>query len=303
MRENICNIKSITYIVMIGCLAMLPCFTAAADKQMQVNDVSLAYVDEGTGVPVVFVHGAFSDLRVWEPQRKAISEKHRFIAYTQRYFGNKKWDDNDKKYSQVTHSDDLAAFIRKLDTGPVYLVGRSYGATIALRTALQNPDLVRGVVAQEPTIAMAIAMGNPEYKKILQKERSGLEAAQKAAKDGNLALATQLFADWTNNQTGGFERLPDDSKAVHLENGHTIPLHFSRAKPPKVTCKDLSQLKMPVALTMGEFSRPFFKILIQSAHDCINGSELIEIPGARHAASSQNPHAFNEYLLKFLGKH
>ena len=303
MRNKFINLKSITSIIIVACLAMFPYFTKAADKQMQVDGISLSYIDTGKGKPVVFIHGAFSDLRVWEPQRQAISEKHRFIAYTQRYFGNKQWPDSSKKYSQVTHSEDLAAFIRKLDVGPVYLVGRSYGATIALRTALSNPDLVRGVIAQEPTIAFGVAMGNTDYKKILQKERSGLKPAKKAAMEGDLTLATQLFADWTNNQTGGFDRLSDDLKRVHLENGHTIPLHFSAAKPPKVTCKDLSQLKMPIALTTGEFSRPFFKILVQSAHDCINGSELFEIPGARHAATSQNPQDFNQFLLKFIAKH
>jgi pimeloyl-ACP methyl ester carboxylesterase len=303
MRDKLINIKSITYIVFLGCLTMFPYLTKAATHQMQANGVSLSYIDEGTGQPVVFVHGAFSDLRVWEPQRQAISEKHRFIAYTQRYFGNKQWPDSNKKYSQVTHSEDLAEFIRKLNVGPVYLVGRSYGGTIALRTALKNPELVRGVVAQEPTIAFAVAMGNPEYKKILKKERSGLKPAKKAAKEGNLSKATQLFADWTNNQAGGFDRLSDDLKTVHLENGHTIPLHFTATKPPKVTCEDLNQLKMPIALTSGEFSRPFFKILIQSAHDCINGSELFEIPGARHAATSQNPKDFNQFLIKFIDKH
>ena len=36
-------------------------------KEVEVNGVRLQYVEHGSGEPIVFVHGAFSDLRVWEP--------------------------------------------------------------------------------------------------------------------------------------------------------------------------------------------------------------------------------------------
>jgi pimeloyl-ACP methyl ester carboxylesterase len=33
-------------------------------KEIEVNGVRLSYVEQGFGEPIVFVHGAFSDLRV-----------------------------------------------------------------------------------------------------------------------------------------------------------------------------------------------------------------------------------------------
>ncbi len=42
-------------------------------KQMRVNGVDLAYVEEGRGETVVFVHGAFGDWRNWERLRPAIA--------------------------------------------------------------------------------------------------------------------------------------------------------------------------------------------------------------------------------------
>lgn len=276
---------------------------AVQEKQMNVNGVSLSYIEQGQGTPVVFVHGAFSDHRVWEPQREASADRFRFIAFTQRYFGTSKWSDSGEQYSQVTHAADLAEFIRKLDVGPVYIVGRSYGATVAIRMALQHPELVLGVIAQEPVIALAIGMSDSAKKSILKHERSGLAATHNAAKNGNIAEATQLFADWTNDQPGGFDALPAETRAVHLDNGRTIALHFSAPRPPKITCTDLGQLKSPLAITTGELTRPFFKILAQAAHNCVSGSQLIQIPDARHAATAQNPKAFNAVLLDFLTSH
>lgn len=125
--------------------------------------------------------------------------------------------------------------------GQVYLVGRSYGGTLALRTALYYPELVQGVVAQEPTIAAA-AVTDPESKATLKKERSSLGAVKQAAQKGDLETATRLFADWTNNNPGGFDALEDEVRSVHLQNGRTIPLHFARPKGPKISCDDLGMI-------------------------------------------------------------
>ena len=56
---------------------------AKAAKEVEVNGVRLQYVEYGSGEPIVFVHGAPSDLRIWEPVRKKIAKRYRFIAYTQ----------------------------------------------------------------------------------------------------------------------------------------------------------------------------------------------------------------------------
>jgi len=238
---------------------------------------------------------------VWEPQREAIAAKFRFIAVTQRYFGTDPWPDDGANYSVVTHTSDLAAFIRALDIGPVYLVGQSYGGTVALRTALFFPDLVMGVVAQEPTIA-ASAVTEPAQKALLKRERSELAGAKQAANDGNIEAAARLFADWTNDQPGGFDALTPALRQVHLENGRTIALHFAAPRPPQITCEQLSKMQPPVVITTGEMTRPFFKVLAETAHQCIPGSELVQIANARHKAFSQNPEAFNQVVLEFLAK-
>lgn len=273
---------------------------ASAQSSIKVNDIEIPFISEGKGAVVVFVHGAFSDNRVWHPQRQEIAAHYRFVAPTLRYFGSLPWADDGRKYSQNTHVQDLVAFIRKLNVGPVYLVGRSYGGTLALRTALDYPQLVKGVVAQEPTIA-AGAVKRIENKAILKQERKGLKSAKQAAMKGNYNEATRLFADWTNNDPGGFDNLDDDLRKVHLENGRTIPLHFNSVpRNSKASCDELSGISIPVTITSGELTRPFFDILAKTAQQCIPGADLKKIPAARHAATSQNPGAFNSVLIDFL---
>ena len=281
----------------------LVCSSSYAESEptqsVKINGIELHYISEGHGPAIVFVHGAFSDHRVWEPQREVVAAHARFVAPTMRYFGTAPWVDSGEKYSAKTHTEDLIAFIRALDVGRVYLVGRSYGGTIALRAALQHPELVKGVVAQEPTIA-AGAVTDPQTQQLLKKERSGLAASKQAVKRGDLDTATRLFADWTNDNSGGFDAISNQLRSVHLQNGRTIPLHFAAPRGPKISCADLGTIRSPVVITTGELTRPFFRILAEAAHRCIPGSDLVTIAGARHAATSQNPDSFNAVLLGFL---
>lgn len=76
---------------------------------------------------MVFVHGAISDYRTWNRQRAALAAKrYRAVSCTQRWFGTEPWGTDGPGPGWIaTHADDLAAFIRALDAGPVYLVART----------------------------------------------------------------------------------------------------------------------------------------------------------------------------------
>jgi pimeloyl-ACP methyl ester carboxylesterase len=42
------------------------------------------------------------------------------------------------------------------------------------------------------------------------------------------------------------------------------------------------------------------QICADAVHRCVRGSQLVVIPNARHAASAQNPAAFNKALRDFV---
>ena len=79
-------------------LLILPVVVAAQDfnaasagekasqlKNVRVNDVELHYLENGKGVPVIFVHGGLDDYRMWEAQIKPFSENYHVFAYSRRY--------------------------------------------------------------------------------------------------------------------------------------------------------------------------------------------------------------------------
>ena len=205
-----------------------------------INGARLPYVDEGRGPPVVCLHGAFADHRNWGPQRAVIARGHRYIAYSQRYFGPDPWPDAGELYSQETHIADLATFIRTLDAGPAYVIARSYGATVSLLAALRHPELIRALLVQEPQVKSLVT--DPDEQAVLREEALGLAAVRAAANAGDTDGATRLFFDWVNGQDGGFELIPEEARRFHLANGRTIALHFAAPPAPRLSCAEVQAL-------------------------------------------------------------
>ena len=160
-------------------------------KEAEVNGVHLPYVEQGSGEPVVFVHGAISDLRAWEPIREEIAKKYRFVAFTQRYFGTGAWKDDGKQFGVATHAADLAKLITALNTGPVHLVGWSYGGAVATEAALKNPSLVRSLILYEPAAWEVLSPDSPEGKEALEDRATLFGPAVAANKAGDPVQATR----------------------------------------------------------------------------------------------------------------
>ena len=272
---------------------------ASAVKRMSVNGADLVYLEQGQGAPVVFVHGAFSDHRAWEGQREAVAQRYRYIAPTQRYFGTAPWPDSGEKYSLATHADDLAVFIRDLRTGPVHVVGWSYGGAIALALAVQHPELVKSLFLHEPSLATFVTDA-ADVKAAGEDRRDMTAPAAGASKAGDTAGAVRLFFDGVNGQPGIFETLPPAAQSMFLDNARTIPLLFAAPPPPAISCAQLGQITVPVAIAKGELTRVSYRILADTASRCIPGSRLVIVSQGRHAAPAVIPAVFNEALLGFL---
>ncbi|MBX0290722.1 alpha/beta hydrolase [Hymenobacter sp. HSC-4F20] len=90
------------------------------------EDVKLHYIDQGTGNPIVLIHGWPATYEMWEYQLAELPKHgNRVVAYTRRGFGNssKTWEGNDYD----TFAEDLNAVLETLNLQNVTLVGFSMG--------------------------------------------------------------------------------------------------------------------------------------------------------------------------------
>ena len=109
------------------------------EKMIQVDGLKTCYLEEGSGPPVVFLHGASlgSSARAFERNLPAFAAAgFRAIAYDQPGFG---LTDNPTDYSTSYRTQFIVKFLDAIDANRATLVGHSQAAGMAVRVALQHP--------------------------------------------------------------------------------------------------------------------------------------------------------------------
>lgn len=124
------------------------------DMECRVNEVSIHFVEHGTGLPLVALHGAGVDHREIEAAVEAIvpGTGYRRIYPDLPGMGRSSADG-------LTCNDDvvtlLGKLIEQLGARPVLLLGHSYGAYLARGVAARRPDAVLGLALLCPIAEQA----------------------------------------------------------------------------------------------------------------------------------------------------
>jgi len=264
-------------------------------RHVHVNGVDLEYVDEGSGVPVVFSHGGSSDIRYWEPQREFFSSRYRFVAYSHRYHGSGPPPARGE-YSAEAHVDDLVALISRLGE-PAHLVG--FSTAIALRTVLRAPDIVRSLTIIEPNIPWLLE-GDPEGEAVLAWWRAENQRVLNEA-GGDAVRRGALWFELVNNRgPETFEEQPQALRRMWLDNyTATRPAALT---PAPLTAGELGTITTPTLALGGEFGMPYSRSILERIARTIGPSHLVIVSGATHFMSYQIPDRFNQEVVDFLDR-
>jgi pimeloyl-ACP methyl ester carboxylesterase len=276
---------------------------AQAAKEVEINGVRLQYVEQGSGEPMVFVHGAPSDLRTWEPVREVVAKNYRFIAYTQRYFGTEPWPDDGKNFSIPTLADDLATFITSFNAGPVHLVSWSFGGLVAMQAAVKNPTLVRSLILYEPNVISVLPAESAEGKAAREDRSKMLAPVIAANKAGDAVQAAKLAREaWLQLGPGGFDREPQTVQTRVLDNARTMLLIFGAPAPPAITCDMLKNFPRPTLVMRGEKTQVSNVLISEAISKCIPGAQLVVLQNVNHDGPSRDPAAFTGAIFEFLSR-
>lgn len=109
-----------------------------------VNGIQLAYQVFGDGDPLVLLHGSFGSVEMFGPNVAALAAGRMVIGVDLQSHGRTPATDRPMRHE--TMGDDIAALIRHLGFGRADVMGFSLGGGVALRTAIQHPDVVRRLI-------------------------------------------------------------------------------------------------------------------------------------------------------------
>ncbi|MBV9786912.1 MAG: alpha/beta hydrolase [Chloroflexi bacterium] len=109
-----------------------------------VNGLELYYEIHGSGEPLVLLHGGLGVGSMFGDVLTSLSQSQQVIAVDLQAHGRTADIDRPLRYEHM--ADDIAALIQHLGFTKTNVMGYSLGGGVALRTAIQHPELVKKLV-------------------------------------------------------------------------------------------------------------------------------------------------------------
>lgn len=266
--------------------------------------VDLYYEDQGTGQPVVLIHGYPLDGHSWAGQQQPLLDAgYRVIAYDRRGFGQStKTDDG---YDYDTFAADLTALIDGLDLHDVILVGFSMGTGEVAR-------YIRTAGADRVAKAAFIASLEPFLMKTDDNPSGPLtqewvDDTVATVKQDRAAWFDGFYSDFYNLDENLGSRLSEehlaDDKRVALLSGETAAWAAVPTWPTdfRADVAAVRESGLPVLIVHGTSDnilpidatgRPFSKLLPDAVYR--------EVEGAPHGLLATHTDEVNAILLPFV---
>ena len=254
----------------------------------------LFYEVEGSGHPLLLIHGGLGSLRMWDEQVPVFAQHYRVIRYDARGYGRTETED-----VPFSNRADAAAVLEHVRAASCHLIGQSRGGSIALDLTLERPELVESLVV--------VASGQGGYEPELPADVvpppwDEMERLWEAKEWAPLAeLETRVWVDgWGQPQTrvdpGLRRRVHDwilETYRDEKNEGQPQPLD-----PPAVG--RLDEVSVPVLAVLGTADEPGSVMASSRLAEGISGAQLEEFEGVAHMIHLEQPERFNRLVMDFL---
>ncbi len=246
-----------------------------------IHDGSHQYLSEGSGTPIIFLHGLMGTLSNFQSQVTYFSERgyQAVVPLLPLY----------TMPLATTSVTSLTKYLRKFidhkGYGKVILVGNSLGGHIALLFEKLFPERVAGIVLTGSSGLYESAMGNSYPRRgdrnyIAERVRD-VFAVKEVATD---ELIDQVF-DTVNDRMKAIKTLAISKSAIR----HNM-------------AEDITKFNVPVCLVWGRQDAVTPPDVAEKFHELLPNAELNWIDHCGHAAMMEHPNEFNAIVEKWLQK-
>ena len=225
-------------------------------------DINHFYIEQGTGFPLILLHGNGEDCAYFTRQIDSFSENFHVIALDTR--GHGQTPRGEAPFTIRQFAEDLLAFMDQHNIEKAHLLGFSDGGNIAMVFALAHPERVDKLILNG---------ANLDASGVKRKIQIPIEIGYRIAK---------FFA----------RKSPKAKK-----NAEMLGLMVN---DPNVNPEELSRIQNKTLVIAGDndmIKDQHTRLIAQS----IPGAELCILQG-NHFIANKNPQSFNEAVLRFLRK-
>lgn len=248
----------------------------------------IAFWREGSGPPVLLVHGGICDHHAWHAVVPLLARRHTVWTYDRRGRGA---SGDAPPYRVEREVEDITALLDAIGE-PAHLLGHSAGAMLALAAALRGPRLL-SLILYEPPFAVGGDPADPD-----PGERAQIEACL-AAGDRDQALRLAMRAT-VATPDAELDRLQAGSGWQHLRALAPSILYDWRIWeegriPPRPTT-----LPVPVLLLLGSETIPRIRVATEALRQALPRARLKILPGQAHFAMVAAPELFAGEVVDFM---
>jgi pimeloyl-ACP methyl ester carboxylesterase len=268
-------------------------------NRAQLGGSELEYEVQGTGEPVVLVHGshiadAFSPLLV-EP---VLTERYQLIRYHRRGFAGSTHPEG--PLSIVQQAADCRALMENLGVQGAHIVGHSYGGAIALQLALDVPEVVHSLALLEP--ALLIVPSAQQFMDAMGPVLEMYEGGNKSeAVDGFLqaVVGPEYRSVLDRMLPGAFAQAVADADTF-------FQIELPALQQWSFTQADAGRITQPVLAVLGADSHtlwPGWVEVHQLVQTWLPQAEAFELKGATHGLQIIDPAGMADGLASFFARH
>jgi len=256
---------------------------------IDVGTAKLYYEEQGSGMPVVLIHGGGLDMRNWDGQFAVLAERYRVIRYDARNHG--KSQSGPGVYS---HHEDLARLLDALGIPKAVIVGLSMGGYVAIDFALAHPDRVLGIIPVSPGLT------GYDFK-----DKEILENEKKASAAKTLEETVEwIMRSWTD----GPRRLPsqvdpavrEKARQIYTETIRNWTKGSREERLSPAAIGRLAEIRVPTFVIVADLDMPGILEIGNLIETKVPGAKKIVIQGAAHLVNMEKPAEFNKAVLAFL---
>jgi len=260
-------------------------------KVARVNGLEIAYRRAGAGPPLVLVHGAAEDGRVWRSQLAGLSDEFTVVAWDEPGAGSS--SDLPANFGLADFAHSLAALIDAAGLVPAHVAGLSWGGTVVQELYRHHPDLVATLILVDTYAGWKGSLPAEEV-------QARVEGAQRM-----LAIPPEQFEPTFPGLFAGdpppevVPLLDEMAAAVRPET-----LRAQLAVMAEADQRDLlPEIAVPTLLIWGELDARSPLEVAEQLEQAIPDTELIVIPGCGHLSNLERPDRFNRALREFCRAH
>jgi 3-oxoadipate enol-lactonase len=255
---------------------------------IHLSDMKLHYEVNGSGPPILLIHGLGSSSRDWEKQVESFVQEYQVITVDLRGHGQS--DRPRGPYSIRMFAEDTVALIRELEVAPLHIVGISMGGMVAFELVVRFPELVRSLTIVNSYPEMRVET----LREHLQVWRRFLLLELLGTRGTSMMLGRHLFPfpEQADLREIFVRRWAENDKRAYRESLRAIINWDVEQHLAKIGC--------PVLVVASD--KDYMPLEEKQAYTArIPNAKLVVIENARHAVTAERPKQFNEALMKFLG--